>query len=411
MPSSRVSSQPRDQTCIPYVSCTGGYILHHWCHLVSLTTVHLILKLYMPGGPDINTNTLLAKRRQEEREGIPWRSSGLTPCFHCRNAGDMGSIPGWGTNIPHVTWLRQKRERDRMKRDGEKRSHCLTVSRTWRVRIQSLGWWVIGLRPGLAYPCLSLNSLCLPGPIQSGMLRWRAKCLKVCLSFPDFRLLAFFPPQHEVNICTSIYSHKGCWERREEEETEQMKGMQGCTVWQAPHPPNDSDVSSCQARTRLSPTGRALESSRTWGVLAGQLGRASDHQEFHWGQNPMKRDQQYNRLLIYTLNGLVGLLTQKINGCFAYWQAFCFWLSKSITFSKKGRQHLPEGSDDCCNFFIWIKLSNCMMGPQQFLPIFPPRNSCTVLVHVRYADGAIKLDIFVFRKYYMANRVIKCKGW
>ena len=103
LPSSRESSQPRDQTCIPYVPCTGRYILHHWCHLVSLTTVHLILKLYMPGGPDINTNTLLAKRRQEEREGIPWRSSGLTPCFHCRNAGDMGSIPGWGTNIPHVT--------------------------------------------------------------------------------------------------------------------------------------------------------------------------------------------------------------------------------------------------------------------------------------------------------------------
>ena len=49
------------------------------------------------------------------------------------------------------------------------------------------------------------------------------------------------------------------------------------------------------------------------------------------------------------------------------------------------------------------------MGPQQFLPIFPPRNSCAVLVDVRYVDGAIKLDIFVFRKYYMADRVIKCK--
>ena len=51
---------------------------------------------------------------------------------------------------------------------------------------------------------------------------------------------------------------------------------------------------------------------------AGQLGRASDHQEFHWGQNPTKRDQQYNRLLIYSLNGLVGLRTQKTKGCFDY---------------------------------------------------------------------------------------------
>lgn len=81
-----------------------------------------------------------------------------------------------------------------MKRDGGKRSHCLTVCRIWRIWTQSLGWRVIGLHPGLAYCCLSLNSLCLPGPIQSGMLRWRAKCLKVCLSFPDFTLSAFFRP-------------------------------------------------------------------------------------------------------------------------------------------------------------------------------------------------------------------------
>ena len=33
MPSSRGSSQPRDQTCISYVSCIGRQVLYQWCHL------------------------------------------------------------------------------------------------------------------------------------------------------------------------------------------------------------------------------------------------------------------------------------------------------------------------------------------------------------------------------------------
>ena len=32
MPSSRGSSWPRDWTGIVYLSCTGGWLLHHWCH-------------------------------------------------------------------------------------------------------------------------------------------------------------------------------------------------------------------------------------------------------------------------------------------------------------------------------------------------------------------------------------------
>ena len=35
MPSSRGSSEPRDQTCNPYVSCIGRWVLHHHCHLGS----------------------------------------------------------------------------------------------------------------------------------------------------------------------------------------------------------------------------------------------------------------------------------------------------------------------------------------------------------------------------------------
>ena len=35
MPSSRGSSQPRDRTCISYVSCIGRWVLYHQCHLGS----------------------------------------------------------------------------------------------------------------------------------------------------------------------------------------------------------------------------------------------------------------------------------------------------------------------------------------------------------------------------------------
>ena len=35
MPSSKASSQPRNQTCVSYVSCVGRQVLHHWHHLGS----------------------------------------------------------------------------------------------------------------------------------------------------------------------------------------------------------------------------------------------------------------------------------------------------------------------------------------------------------------------------------------
>ena len=35
LPSSRASSQPRDQTCVSYVSCIGRWVLYHWDHLES----------------------------------------------------------------------------------------------------------------------------------------------------------------------------------------------------------------------------------------------------------------------------------------------------------------------------------------------------------------------------------------
>ena len=44
MPSSRASSQPRDQTPVSYVSCIGSQVLYHWCHLGNpyINSRHLI---------------------------------------------------------------------------------------------------------------------------------------------------------------------------------------------------------------------------------------------------------------------------------------------------------------------------------------------------------------------------------
>ena len=36
MPYSRGSFQPKDQTCVSYVSCVGRWILYHWHHLYIL---------------------------------------------------------------------------------------------------------------------------------------------------------------------------------------------------------------------------------------------------------------------------------------------------------------------------------------------------------------------------------------
>ena len=39
MPSSRGSSQPRDGTCVSYVSCIGRQVLYHKCHLGILSEI------------------------------------------------------------------------------------------------------------------------------------------------------------------------------------------------------------------------------------------------------------------------------------------------------------------------------------------------------------------------------------
>ena len=42
MPSFKGSSQPKDHTCVSYVSCIGRQVLYHWCHLGSPLSPELI---------------------------------------------------------------------------------------------------------------------------------------------------------------------------------------------------------------------------------------------------------------------------------------------------------------------------------------------------------------------------------
>ena len=92
--------------------------------------------------------------------GIPWRSSGLTPCFHCTTAGDTGSIPGWGTNIPRHMTQSKKRGRENEKGWWEEKplSHCLQDLAYMDSVLGMMGYWVTSW-PGLF---LSLPQLTLP---------------------------------------------------------------------------------------------------------------------------------------------------------------------------------------------------------------------------------------------------------
>ena len=93
MPSSRGSSQPRDQTQISYVSCISRWVLYHKASLIQLVKNHLQCRR-----PQFNS--WVGK--------IPWRRDRLpTAVFlgfpssldgkeSACNAGDLGGIPGSG---------------------------------------------------------------------------------------------------------------------------------------------------------------------------------------------------------------------------------------------------------------------------------------------------------------------------
>ena len=60
VPSSRGSSQPRDWTCISYISCIGKRVLYHWRHLGSFLLSHFppILGLFCFSGKTLSCSAL-----------------------------------------------------------------------------------------------------------------------------------------------------------------------------------------------------------------------------------------------------------------------------------------------------------------------------------------------------------------
>ena len=88
MPSSRGSSQPRDQTCVSHISCSGKRVLNH---------------LVLPGKPSIKLhvicvsveNSSLSEQNLAFKRVFPGGSEGkVSAC----NVGDPGLIPGSGSS-------------------------------------------------------------------------------------------------------------------------------------------------------------------------------------------------------------------------------------------------------------------------------------------------------------------------
>lgn len=146
-----------------------------------------------------------------------------------------------------------------MKRDGEKRSSCLTVSSICGMRTQPLGRWIIPhLCPGLAHP---RHPLQLTGPAPANT-KWNAEMVGHVAED-----LSQFPRLHTFRLLPTPTGGQHLQPQGvlgEGEEIGQTKGVEGCLVSQVPRPPGELDVSSCQVGTLFSLAGRALESSRPW---------------------------------------------------------------------------------------------------------------------------------------------------
>ena len=93
---SRVSSRPRDQTHVSWVSCTGRQVLYHcatWEALTKMLLIHWLSRLL----------DNMTKATGSSFKIPPWDFPGgpvvkNLPC----NVGDVGSIPGWGTKVPYA---------------------------------------------------------------------------------------------------------------------------------------------------------------------------------------------------------------------------------------------------------------------------------------------------------------------
>lgn len=200
------------------------------------------------------------------------------------------------------------------------------------------------IRPGLAYLCHSPNSCGLPLPTPSGIPTHVAE---VCLVSPNFTDSPPFshPSAHDLHVSTMICSRsRGVGERRKGAGTGHVKGMRGLHCFKSSTPirwfrcllipgkkHRSHSLGKLWSQAGLDMTCRSAGkwSSRT---------RTSDNQHSRGSKSHLKEVNNTDRqLLIYTLNGPVGLLTQKTKGCFLLTRSLL--LSNSITtLKKKGRK-------------------------------------------------------------------------
>ena len=76
MPSSRGSSQPRDQTSVSHVYCTGQWVLYHYHQLLLLPPLLLL-------SPFSCVRLCVTPRRQPTRLPRPWDSPGKNTGAGC----------------------------------------------------------------------------------------------------------------------------------------------------------------------------------------------------------------------------------------------------------------------------------------------------------------------------------------
>ena len=73
MPASRVSSQPRDRTCLSYVSCTSKWVLYLWCHLGSK---NFVILWYKQNGRAAKSLIARTRKRTRKRSSLGSVNSG-----------------------------------------------------------------------------------------------------------------------------------------------------------------------------------------------------------------------------------------------------------------------------------------------------------------------------------------------
>ena len=123
--SSRGSSQPRDWTCVSYVSCIGRWILYHWCHLG--------IPFSWGGGWILNCEFCPKKVHEMEGNDLPLRKSTANNLF--------------SGVLSHLCFTQYNRQKN-----GPQRCPCPNLQNLWLL------------------PCMANGSF--PDVIKIRALRW-----------------------------------------------------------------------------------------------------------------------------------------------------------------------------------------------------------------------------------------------